>query len=195
MAGKNDLIETINIRYYFVDAVRDSVERRQLDISTLAQSYVVNLLTLFLDTENFFDGYELNDQGEVKKILEPIAFAHLTGVEPKRLGDKCLFLSGFMYDFIRKYGLDQVRYYGDVGSSAYISYAKNHAEVKHLYFELARKFCDLSNVIGDLSLPESYTDRQLMDIFFKYRQDFDQRHQEILTKCGFVLNNNYSDKS
>lgn len=195
MVGEKDLLEIIGLKSYFVDAVLDSVERRQLEISELAQSYVVNLLAVFLRAENFFDSYERKADGSVEKFLQSLTFAHVTGPEPKRLGDKCLFLTGFMYDFTRRYGPAQVRYYGDVGSSAYIAYAKSHAEVKQLYFELARKFWDLSDVISDLSQPESYTDRQLMEIFFKYRQELDRRHEEILTKCGFVLNKNYLDKN
>ncbi|MDP3734412.1 MAG: hypothetical protein Q8R37_04215 [Nanoarchaeota archaeon] len=194
MLKQKGVVKVNDIKQSFSESVRHSVQSRNLDISSWAQEYVAGMLAVFVRSANLFET-SLNEKGSLEHFLQPIALSYLEAQnadELRRIGDKCLFLTGFLYDFIRQQGMPQVRYYGDVGSSAYIDFAhsigKEHRDAKQLYFELARKFWDLSEIIHGIQSAESYSSKTLLDILFKYTQERDPRHYDLLLKNGFIIN-------
>lgn len=193
-----EVVPVTDLKDAFADSLRVAVQSRKLDISTWAQDYVANMLAIFVRSANLFE-HSLTEKGSVEHHLPPIAISYLETQSPedlRRLGDRCLFLTGFLYDFIRCDGMPQVRYYGDIGSSAYLDFArslKKHRDAKPLYYELAQKFWDLSEVIQGLRTAESYSRKELSDTLFKYTQEQDPRHADILFKCGFVMSKTEED--
>lgn len=194
MLKQKVVVNVKDIKQSFSDSLYHSVQSRNLDISSWAQEYVAGMLAVFVRSANLFES-SLNKKGSLEHSIRPLALSYQeaqNSEDLRRIGDKCLFLTGFLYDFVRRQGMPQVRYYGDVGSSAYIDFAysidKEHRDAKPLYFELARKFWDLSEIIHETRCAESYSSRTLFDILFKYTQERDPRHYDILLKCGFIVN-------
>ena len=177
--NKNNL-STENVRTYLCNSVDQAVERHQLDLSALAQHYLVEMLERFADTLQFMP----------QQRLEPVCFQYqrladqmnkLQRVQLQaELGDHCLFLVGYFYDFVRSSGKAQVKYHSQIGSSAY------QQTGIPLFTELARNFNDLYLVIADLHLPELDQPQKLMDIYQKWTATKDSYYASLLLGKGIT---------
>ena len=90
-----------NLTEYFKDSVAESMDRQQLNADDHTACYVVNLLTLFSRSEDFFD------QSENGLELKPVALVLADAVDRdpdeknfalQRVGDVSLFVAGFLGD-------------------------------------------------------------------------------------------------
>ena len=168
--------------------INNSLVRHKVDISSAAQEYLVQVLLRFSKSIELFRKY---NQGPISGYgLEPITFQFTKaaqtfgrlGVEQQRkVGDHCLFLTGFFYDFVRKDGKPMVDYHKDTGSAAYMLTGR------FPFTEMAENFGDLIIVIGDLHLPQLDDERKLVDVYTRWQKTGHERYYEsLLTGKGII---------
>ncbi len=147
---------TINetIEHAFTDLIGASIERQDLDISPLAESYVVELISGFTTaTYVVSESIYLNDlfrkaldsNGQVRK-----EYLRVTG-------DVALFVSGFFSDNIesRLNGFNLGEYI-DIGQKAYDNINTT------TFDELATKFPEVVEMLNDVSIRIKLTPADLM---------------------------------
>ena len=159
--------------------IAQAAERHQLELSVPARAYLVEMLERF--AENF---------GMYKDVwLTPVTFQYqhlnqeLNRVQrmqrQRDLGDHCLFLVGYFYDFVRQNGEGQVRYHAQIGSTAY------QQTGKHPYLELGQKFDTIYLMIGDLHLP-SIDEKKLIEIYGRWEETKDRYYASLLIGKGII---------
>ena len=159
--------------------LENALERHGLEITAPAQKYLVEMLGRFTDT---FGVYQ-------EKWLTPITFQyqHITEElgrlqrtqQQQELGDHCLFLIGFFYDYVRQHGKGQIRYHAELGSGAYLQTGK------FPLVEMGEKFNDLYLVIGDLHLP-TIDDERIVSLYQKWLDTGDRYYESLLVGKGIV---------
>ena len=161
---------------FFTETIEQAIDRHQADVSKPVRNYLVEMLQRFLDTPLAHD--------------EPITFQYqrtlaetyrLRQQQQRELGDHCLFLVGYFYDFVRREGQSNVHYYAQIGSAAY------QKAGRHPFTEMSREFETLYLVIGDLHLPELDTEEKVMEIYERWlKTDGDKYYESLLLGKGIV---------
>ncbi len=195
--SRNDrVVQVQNLADYFRTSIDGVISRQGVDVDPHAAHYVVNLLTLFSRSEEFFE-----DHGE-SYGLRPLALMMADAAEARsaaernyalqRIGDVALFISGFFADSLANKAVD-VDYYICMGGSAYGSLSE---EVRHtfrgrafaaIYRELAEKFqvlVDVLNEVRDEARGES--DRGLLRTYEIWLKTGSQRARNLLADNGIV---------
>ncbi|MCP5463766.1 MAG: hypothetical protein H7A33_01945 [Deltaproteobacteria bacterium] len=188
---------------FFREKIQEALNTQKIKVSTEAQIYLVNILTHFSKSENFF---QTNADG--KKELRPLAlklydavfseahnekFLHL-----KSLGDTALYHAGVFYDAIHS-GILDIEYYIQMGGSAYQSLANLSTTQRDgfgdLYDELSRKFAQLVEVLY-LSCEQEMTanDNDLLRVLDRYIKTGSQKAKEILEENGILPEHLKTDK-
>jgi len=148
-----------NLRDYFRTSIDDVIEKQGVELDPHAAHYVVNLMTLYARSEEFYE-----DDGETYG-LRPLALlmadaADAPSIEVRsqflqRIGDVALFISGFFSDSLASKAVD-VDYYIYMGENAYGSLSE---EIRgtfrgnafaDVYRELATKFQVLIDVLNEV---------------------------------------------
>ena len=165
---------------FFTETIEQALNRHKLDVSDKARNYIITMLERFADTLKLFP----------EQRIEPITFQYQRLVEEtnrvwqrelgQELGDHCLFLVGYFYDFVRRGGDGQVEYHSQIGSTAY------QQTGKYPLVELASNFTDLYLVIGDLHLPELDDPEKLMQVYQKWEKTKDRYYASLLVGKGIV---------
>ena len=158
-SNQDRVVPVQNLRDYFRTSVDDVIAKQGVDVDPHTTYYVVNLLTLFARSEEFYE----ND-GEaygVKPLALMLAEAtDAQNVEQRtltlqRIGDVALFVSGFFIESLAAKAVD-IDYYVYMGESAYGSLSE---EVRgtfrgnafgEVYKELANKFQILIDVLNEV---------------------------------------------
>lgn len=159
-----------DLREYFRDSIDAVLDNQGVRVDPHATHYVVNLLTLFSRSEEFYE-----DCGEVYGV-KPLALmmvdaAEATSIEKRtlslqRIGDVALFVAGFFADSLAGRPVD-VDYYVHMGGTAYGSLSDEirgttrGVALAGVYEELARKFqvvVDILNEVRDGARRESDVD-------------------------------------
>ncbi|MBU1111619.1 MAG: hypothetical protein ABH824_00590 [Nanoarchaeota archaeon] len=156
------------------DEVTQSISIHCRDLSNDVGLYLTQMLAEFVRSESLFSEYRFEHVSGYG--LEPITFqVQRVSVERpyslRELGDHCLFLVGYFYDFIRAWGNDNVNYHCSVGASSYNRYGslfRNEPQISNLFSEMALRFSDLGKVIGDLRLSEFNNDKKLFKLLERY---------------------------
>lgn len=154
-----ELVTGIDIMEYFRESVSAAISNQKLDASETAAFYLVNLLTSFSRTEDFFE------QTEEGLMLRPLAliYADALNAETERernrnlqkLGDVALFIAGFFSSYLNSKPVD-LDYYIAMGGNAYsmlaikISYLRNHDQIRQTFNELSEKFVGFVNVLSEI---------------------------------------------
>jgi len=195
--SRNDrVVQVQNLADYFRTSIDGVISRQGVDVDPHAAHYVVNLLTLFSRSEEFFEDY-----GE-SYGLRPLALMMADAADARsvaernyalqRIGDVALFISGFFADSLANKAVD-VDYYIYMGGSAYGSLSE---EVKRtfrgrafadVYRELAEKFqvlVDVLNEVRDEARGES--DRDLLRTYEIWLKTGSQRAKSLLADNGIV---------
>ena len=195
--SRNDrVVQVQNLADYFRTSIDGVISRQGVDVDPHAAHYVVNLLTLFSRSEEFFEDY-----GE-SYGLRPLALMMADAAEARsaaernyalqRIGDVALFISGFFADSLANKAVD-VDYYIYMGGSAYGSLSE---EVRRtfrgrafadVYRELAEKFqvlVDVLNEVRDEARGES--DRDLLRTYEIWLKTGSQRAKRLLADNGIV---------
>jgi len=148
-----------DLREFFRESIDDAIANQRVSVDTHTTHYVVNVLTLFSRSEEFYE-----DNGEVYG-LKPLAMMLLDATEARsaaersavlqRLGDVALFVSGFFADSLA-HKLVDLDYYIKMGGTAYGSLsdeirgtARGRA-LADVYEELARKFQIVVDVLNEV---------------------------------------------
>lgn len=195
--SRNDrVVQVQNLADYFRTSIDGVISRQGVDVDPHAAHYVVNLLTLFSRSEEFYE-----DHGE-SYGLRPLALMMADAADARsaqernyvlqRIGDVALFISGFFADSLAHKAVD-VDYYIYMGGSAYGSLSE---EVRgtfrgnafaDIYRELAAKFqvlVDVLNEVRDEARGES--DRDLLRTYEIWLKTGSRRARKLLADNGVV---------
>ena len=195
--SRNDrVVQVQNLTDYFRTSIDGVISRQGVDVDPHAAHYVVNLLTLFSRSEEFYE-----DTGE-SYGLRPLALMMADAADAptpqkrnyvlQRIGDVALFISGFFADSLANKAVD-VDYYICMGGSAYGSLSE---EVRgtfrgnafaDIYRELAIKFqvlVDVLNEVRDEARGES--DRNLLRTYEIWLKTGSRRARKLLADNGVV---------
>ena len=161
---------------FLTENIRQALARHEVEVSNSAQQYLIGMLE-----RQFAEAVQAGREPitfQYKRILEEtyeLRRKHLT----QQLGDHCLFLVGYFYDFVRKAGKGQVEYHTQIGSTAY------QEAGKYPFAELSEKFTDLYLVIGDLHLP-NLGEEKIIDLYQKWLETGDRYYESLLLGKGIV---------
>jgi len=150
----------------FTDLISTSIERQELDISPLAESYVVELVTSFVyATHVVHEGMYLNEL--VRKALD--SEGRIRRVYLRTAGDIALFITGVLPDSLESrrtwFSLGD---YIDIGQKAY-----DHINTD-VFDELAVIFPEMVEVLNDVSVNIKLTSTDLIR-YIKRRSYIDVR--------------------
>ncbi|MBI2102943.1 hypothetical protein HYT55_03835 [Candidatus Woesearchaeota archaeon] len=171
---------------FLADTIRDSVQRHHFPLSEAGQHYLQDMLTRFVDPNSLFQVYDLH--GERRYGLKPITFQQFEawekalgdGTSGKELGmqqvaERCLFLVGFCYDYVRRNGVGSVRFHRDTGAVAYDGLGVLTGV--DTFPEIAASFDACAVVVGDLHVPELKKDSQkLKKVLDRWVETRDRRY-------------------
>jgi hypothetical protein len=195
--GSNERVVRVhNLEDYFRTSIESVIDRHGVRVDPHAAHYVVNLLTLFSRSEEFYE-----DDGE-HYGLRPFALlladaADASSPEQRthslqRIGDVALFVAGFFAESLDNKPVD-IDYYIYMGGNAYGSLSD---EVRgtfrgnafaDIYRELAVKFqvlVDVLNEVRDEARQDSVVD--LMRTYRIWRKTGSRRALRILRQHGIV---------
>lgn len=154
-----DVITTSNLQTFFHESVSRAIGNQKVEAGEATICYLVNLLTSFSRSENFFEDTE-NGRG-----LRPLANLYAVAVESnseverkrvlQRLGDVALFVSGLFSDSFHRRLVD-IDYYIAMGGSAYaclFESSKRSARDKALsaiFHQLGAHFARFVDVLAEV---------------------------------------------
>lgn len=185
-----------NLQDYFRTSIEDVIVRQGVDVDPHAAHYVVNLLTLFSRSEEFYE-----DDGRCYG-LRPLALMMADAADAdsseqrssvlQRIGDVALFVAGFFADSLASKAVD-LDYYIHMGGNAYGSLSQ---EVRgtfrgnafaDVYRELAIKFQILVDVLNEVSDgPRDGSDVDLLRTYEVWRKTGSRRAEKLLRQGGVV---------
>lgn len=153
------LILDMNVREYFQKKVSLAIVNQHVDATADTQYYVVNMLTLFTDSERLFDrtadGPRFRPLGSLYAEALELEEGRERCLAMKRLGDVSLFIAGLFSDSLKNKVVD-VDYYIAMGGSAYgyLGSTLKGRETGYLYSEifaeLAHKFTDFVDILAEV---------------------------------------------
>lgn len=190
------VVRVQNLQDYFRTSIEDVIVRQGVDVDPHAAHYVVNLLTLFSRSEEFYE-----DDGEYYGI-RPLALmladaadantAEQRSAVLQRIGDVALFVAGFFADSLARKAVD-LDYYIRMGGNAYCSLSE---EVRgtfrgnafaSVYRELAIKFQVLVDVLNEISDgPRDGSDIDLLRTYEVWLKTGSRRAEKLLRLSGVV---------
>mgnify|MGYP001609373878 CR=1 FL=1 len=180
---EKDGISPENLPLFLEQTVDRAVVRHKLDVSIETKNYLAGMLANFAETINLFP-----DQN-AETWLEPLTIqcqriTQETNILQRRsqqqqLGDHCLFLVGYFYDFLRRHGEANVRYYSSVGSTAYRQTGRKP------FVEVGKKFNELYLVIADLHLPQ-LDEKKTLEIYERWEKTEDRYYASLLLGKGIM---------
>jgi hypothetical protein len=185
-----------NLKEFFKEALHDALSHQHVAVEGETEHYVVNLLTMFSDTNALYErGPRDQSSGRLKPLVvmlgealdAPTPEARCRGLQ--RLGDVSLFIAGFFSaGFARK--LVDVDYHVAMGGQAYGTLAETvpaarGRTLRQVFGELATKFqpmVDALNEISESAYQHSAQDRlRLYELWVKTGSE---RSRRILRKLG-----------
>jgi hypothetical protein len=195
-SGNDTVVRVRNLEDYFRTSIDGVISRQRVDVDPHAAHYVVNLLTLFARSEEFFE-----DDGD-HVGLRPLALMLAEAADARtstqrnhslqRIGDVALFVAGFFADSLASRAVD-IDYYIYMGGNAYGSLSE---EVRgtfrgnafaDIYRELAVKFqvlVDVLNEVRDGARQESDVD--LLRTYEIWLKTGSERARKLLSQNGVV---------
>ena len=190
------VVQVQNLQDFFRSSIEDVISRQGVDVEPHATHYVVNLLTLFSRSEEFYE-FDGENYG-----LKPLALMLADAADAKspaernhslqRIGDVALFISGFFAEGLASKAVD-IDYYIYMGGNAYGSLSE---EVRGtfrgnafagIYRELASKFevlVDVLNEVRDDARPDS--DLDLLRTYDVWLKTGSKRAEALLRDQGVV---------
>ncbi len=184
-----------NLCDYFRTSIDEAIAQQGVEMDPHATHYVVNMMTLFSRSENFYDDDEGNGLRPLALLLADAADA--PSVEHRssllqRIGDVALFVSGFFSDGLADKAVD-IDYYICMGEGAYGTLSEETRGTSRgnafadIYRELAANFQVLTDVlheVRDSARPES--DLDLLRTYEVWRKTGSRRAENLLRRQGVV---------
>lgn len=194
--SRDKVVPVRNLQDYFRTSMEDVILRQGVDVDPHAAHYVVNLLTLFSRSDEFYE-----DDGECYG-LRPLALMladaadaetpDLRTARLQRIGDVALFIAGFFADSLAHKAVD-LDYYINMGGNAYGSLSE---EVRGtfrgnafapVYRELAIKFQVLVDVLNEISDgPRDGSDIDTLRTYEVWLRTGSRRAEKLLRDQGVV---------
>ena len=196
-AGSEDRVVPVpNLLDYFRTSIESVMTDQGVEVRPHTAHYVVNLLTLFSRSEEFYDE-DCESRGHRSLALmladaEDAATPEQQNYALQRIGDVALFVSGFFADTLASHVVD-VDYYIHMGGSAYGSLSdkvrgsfRGRAFAK-TYGELAAKFQTLVDVLNEMRDRERQTsDVDMLRTYSVWCKTGSKRAEELLRQQGVV---------
>ena len=192
---KGRIVLQHTIRDFFREVVSAAVHNQRLQTNEFAVAYLVDLLAEFARAEKLHDGREgaMGDEPLAAQMLRALQAAPDQRISIlRRLGDACLFVSGFFADsFNRK--LVDVDYYMGMGEGCYANVSAT-LKVRHgsdgftaLYDELAGKFDRFVDVVAEVSEQSQLgTNQGTLRLYEKWMRTSSERMKRELVERGVM---------
>jgi hypothetical protein len=204
-AKAEQVTPVVSLEEFFKNSVSAAMSRQGLCSDDLTAHYVVNLLTLFARSEQFFD----HSDGTVG--LKPLALVLADAVEAprreernvalQRIGDVSLFVAGFFGESL-SYRIVDVDYYVQMGGSAYGSLADSvrgtlrGRVLRGVFAELAEKFQDFVDVLGDVrDEARAHRDHDILRLYEVWLRTGSRRAARLLRRAGIEPNQELDAKT
>lgn len=195
-ASDERVLPVQNLRDYFRESMDAAIERQGVEVDPHASHYVVNLLTLFARSEDFYE-----DHGDAYG-LRPLALMMAEAVDAgtveqrafalQRIGDVSLFISGFFADSL-SHKLVDLDYYICMGGNAYGSLSDEirgttrGRVLADVYQELARKFQVVVDILNDVrDNARKASDVNLLRTYEVWLRTGSKRAESLLRDNGVV---------
>jgi hypothetical protein len=185
-----------DLRDYFRTSIDEVIVGQGVDLDPHATHYVVNMMTLFARSEEFYEND--GDRFGIRPLAIMLADAADAPSQEhrnqtlQRIGDVALFIAGFFADTLASKPVD-VDYYICMGESAYGSLSE---EVRgtfrgnafaDIYRELALKFQLLIDVLNEVrAAGASGSDADLLRTYEIWRKTGSRRAEKLLRQQGVV---------
>ena len=195
-ASEGQVLPVQNLRDYFRESLDAAIDKQKAKVDPHATHYVVNLLTLFARSEEFYE-----DHGDAYG-LRPLALMMADADEAptpeqrtfalQRIGDVSLFIAGFFADSLA-HRLVDLDYYIHMGGTAYGSLSDEirgtvrGRALADVYRELAVKFqlvVDILNEVRDSARKTS--DVNLLRTYEVWLRTGSKRAASLLRENGVV---------
>jgi glutaredoxin-related protein len=136
---------------YFKELVSDAIDTQGVEASQMAEFYLTNLLTDFVQSKS------VEDEAFAIRLLKALsAERRVQSTSLKEVGDSSLFLTGFFPESLKK-SLVSVNYYTDIGIVSYARLADSLSSFSddrtfpQLYDELSGHFLEFVDVLHEVS--------------------------------------------
>lgn len=188
-------LETVeSLQAFFHDSMGCAMAENKVVLDDQTTHYVVNLLTLFSRSEDF---YESTADGPA---LRPLAGMLADAVDAQsdvernttlqRMGDVSLFMAGFFADGLQRAAVD-VDYYVYMGGSAYHSLSVHLRDTFRgrafcdVFVELAEKFQDMVDILNEMrESVRTMSDENLLRTYEVWAKTGSRRAARLLKKSG-----------
>ena len=192
--NRDRVVRVCNLQEYFHTSINDVVSRQHVDIDPHAAHYVVNLLTIFSRSDDFYE--EHAEHYGLRPLALMLADAANTdriderNYLLRRIGDVALFIAGFFADGLAGKVVD-VDYYVYMGGNAYGSLSDEMRgtvrgqAVASVYRELALKFQVLVDVLNEIADgAKANTDVDLLRVYELWLKTRSRRAEALLRQNG-----------
>lgn len=195
-SGNGRVMPVHNLCDYFRHSIDTVIEQQGVSLDPHATHYVVNMMTMFSRSENFYE-----DDGEIYGI-KPLALMLADAADApsaghrnqvlQRIGDVALFISGFFVESLANKAVD-IDYYIHMGENAYGSLSEETRGTFRgnafgdIFRELACKFqvlTDVLNEVRDGACPDS--DLNVLRTYEIWLKTGSRRAEKLLRQQGVV---------
>lgn len=182
-------------RSYFEELVQKGFSQRRIKSAPYIESYLVNMLSHYLDARNLYEAEYANESGQKnpKTLAEMYLIAQNSEASVKmellrKLGDRTLYISGFFGDSLNRKVVD-IDYYADIGGAAYASLAHYTKEdtMAQVFSTFSSRFLDFVEVltyISNQSLIKS--DQSILRLYDRYMRTGSDIAREKLVEMGVI---------
>lgn len=181
-----------NLPEFFTTEIKKALQRQSLSVSQEVEFYLVQLLSHFAISENFFK--TAADGGMQERPLALILydsvfdpnrkFMHL-----KTLGDTALYHAGVFYDGLYNRVVN-VDYYISMGGQAYFSLANmttsSEKTLADMFAELGERFPELVEILKLVCEKEDESDHDLLKLLDRYHKTGSEKARQILEGKGIT---------
>lgn len=190
---ETELIPVPSLQEFFRDSVDAAMASNKVAVDDHTAHYVVNLLTMFVRAEAFYD------QMPPGPRLQPLALmladaAEASGDERnmalRRLGDVALFVAGFMAGCLDRSPVG-INYYVRMGGGAYhclsvsLPSGTRGRAIAPVYAELSARFVDLVDVLTEVRhVAGSTRDKDVLRLYELWLTTGSQRAARLLRLLG-----------
>jgi hypothetical protein len=190
-----NITTSVALREFFYKKIKEALMLNQTEVSQEVEFYLVNILSHFSKTENYFhkgsDG-KLEQRPLALKLYDAVFSENVEQFEHlKSLGDTALYHAGVFSDGLVNNMVD-VDYYIGMGGNAYLSLASMvtapyQEHISDMYHALGNQFGDLVDVLGLCCEKETpLTDGDLLKVLDKYLKTGSERAKNILKEKGII---------
>jgi len=190
------LIPVTSLQEFFRDSIDAALQANQVRVDHHTAHYVVNLLTVFARSEEF---YEATDDGPA---LRPLALMLADVVDApsdeernaglRRVGDVSLFLAGFFAEGVRQSAVG-LGYYVNMGGGAYQSLSAAVGRsvrgrvLGRIFAELGEKFADMVDVLNEVrDSARTRSDADALRLYELWVQTGSRRASRLLRSAGVI---------